>query len=191
MPKRLMIIGAITFEDEAEEKVNLEEIEEIKSCFYGLDEEYEIFDLKSLLEDVNQMSGRFKIPNTPLKVSETAWISFCCLNYILSHLAYCDCVFFLESALECPLASQVLLSSRIMGISCFFFEEKRAGIYMTSQENDEIKLPYVKYEKFIKNAKNLTNNEFLSSHLMNGNGQSEIQPNSGDLTDWFSSQFGT
>jgi hypothetical protein len=189
MSKRLMIIGAITFENEAEEKVNLEDIEEIRSCFYEFDEEYEIFDLKALLEEVNSMSGRFKIPNTPLKISETSWISFSCLNYVLSHLAYCDYVFFLESALECPVASQVLLVSRIMGINCFFFEEKRYGVRMLEQENKEIRLPYVNYDDFIKNTEALKDEDFLSTELTDNN-QPETLPNSGGFGNWFNSQFG-
>jgi len=181
-----MIVGAVTFENTEEEELNLEEVEEVRSCFYDLDEKYEIIDLKSLFEEANNFVKEIEIPEVPMKISNTSWISCCCINYVYGNLANCDCIFTLNSCLECPIASQVALLARIMGITCFYFEEKRYGTIVIEQKNPEIKLPYIDYEAFLANFSNLEDknkgaDEEGSQHSLLGK-----KP----IDSWFKTQFG-
>ena len=179
-----MVIGAVIYKNPRSKKRNLKAIEAAKGCFYGTD--YEIFDLESLLREVNSMASRFKTPQTPLAISKTAWISYCCLNYVFSHLAYCDQVLVLDNCFDCQVATQVALMARLLGVSFLFFETKDGETYLAGDANFETKLPFVNYSEFIKNSEELQDEEFLGSSF-----SSKVETPMSDpgISQWFKAQF--
>jgi hypothetical protein len=178
---RVMLISRVTFNNQQEEEKNIEVLNKVRT--YLENNNFEVIDLRTLLMEANERISSFRY-GPKMLVSKNAWISFCCMNFVLSNLAYCNNIFVCDNCEDCTIAIQIVSMAQAMGLSMVYLNEKKI---LTEEKFSEMVLPYIEYEK------NNTDNEDHEGYEEEIEYKKETPApnrNDMDMEDWFERGWG-